>query len=64
VVAPSRADDAFSDDPVPRAKVVHRGADLDDLAAPLVPGDDRVRDRNDVAPLVELEVRVADADGV
>ena len=40
------------------------GAGLDDLAAPLVPGDDRVRDRDDVAALVELEVRMADADGV
>ena len=37
-------------------------ADLDHLARPLVAGDERVVERDDVAPFEQLEVGVADAD--
>ena len=46
----------------PGLRVVDAAPDLGDLARPLVARDDRVRDGDDVAALVELEVRVADAD--
>src|SRR5206468_9209253 len=39
-------------------------ADLDNLTGPFVAGDDRIRDRDDVPPLIELEVGVADSDSV
>src|SRR5205814_10321595 len=62
VVASSWADHALAHHAVARPQVGHAAADLGHLAGPLVPGDDRVLDRDDVAPGVELEVGVADAD--
>src|SRR5207302_1022984 len=55
-------DHAFANDTVAGPETRHRRADLGDLARPLVAGDDRVRDRDDVTPLIQLEVRVTDAD--
>ena len=46
----------------PALQRTHGRSGLGDLAGPLVAGDDRVRDGDDVPALVELEVRVADAD--
>ena len=54
--------DAFADDTVTLPEGGHSAPDLGDLARPLVSGDDRVVDGDDVAPLVELEVGVADPD--
>ena len=64
VVSSGRPDDALPDDGVAWLQTTHGRPGLDDLAAPLVPGDDRIRDGDDVPALVELEVGMADADGV
>src|SRR5207253_147681 len=55
-------DDAFADDAIAGTQSRDAAAHLGYLARPLVARDDRIRDGNDVAALVELEVRVADAD--
>ena len=55
-------DDTLADDAVALLQRRHAAPDLRDLARPLVARDDRIRDRDDVSALVELEVRVADAD--
>jgi hypothetical protein len=64
VVSAFRPDDALADHTVAGFQALDGGPHLDHLAAPLVARHDRVGDRDDVAPLVELEVRVADTDGV
>ena len=64
MISPARPDDALAYDCITRREPADGRAGLDDLAAPFVAGDDRIRDRNDVAALVELEVRVTDTDGV
>ena len=64
VVAAGRADDALADDRVSRPQSAHGRTGLDDLAGPLVPGDDRIRDGDDVPAFVEFEVRMADTDRV
>src|SRR5215211_2751102 len=51
-----------SHDAIARPQRRYGAPDLGDLAGPLVARDDRVRDRDDVAPFEELEVRVADPD--
>ena len=54
------ADDALADDPVARREAV-TARRRDDLAGPLVPGDERVLERDDVAALEQVDVGVADA---
>ena len=55
-------DDALADDAVTRPQPGHAAPHLGDLTGPLVARDDRIRHRDDVAALEELEVGVADAD--
>src|SRR5207344_2635340 len=55
-------DDAFAHDAMAGTKGGDGAANLGDLARPLVARNDRIGDRDDVAALVELEVRMADAD--
>ena len=64
MISSAGPDDALAHDGITRREPDDGRAGLDDLAAPFVAGDDRIRDRNDVAALVELEVRVTDPDGV
>ncbi len=55
-------DDALPDHAITRPHRRDGAPHLGDLAGPLVTRDDRIRDRDDVPALVELEVRMADAD--
>ena len=54
------ADHALTDDAVTRAKRGHLAADLNHLARPLVAGNGRVIDGDDVGPREQIEVRMAD----
>ena len=56
------ADDALPHHPVAGGPAADVGADLGDLARPLVAGDDREPDRDDVLPGQQVEVGVADPD--
>ena len=55
-------DDAFADDAVAGLESLDRLANLDDFADPLMARRDGIADRNDVAPVEQLVVRVTDAD--
>ncbi len=54
------ADDALADHPVADPQTPDRRTGRDDLAGPLVPGDYRVAERNDVTAFEQFDVRVAD----
>ena len=64
VVPTTGSHDTFADDAIAGKEAGDRRSDLHDLAGPLVPGDDRVGEGDDVAPFEEFEVGVADSDGV
>ena len=57
-----RPDHALANHAIARLEAGHALADIDDLADPLVAGDDRVGYRDDVSAGEKLVIRMADAD--
>src|SRR6266487_19390 len=64
MVAASGTDDALADDAVAPSEPGYVGADLHNLAGPLVAGSDRILESDDVPAIEQLEIGVTNPDSV